>query len=305
MIRMQTIRYKARSIFFLIRPEFLVFPILMFFIGVMAADPDDVLEAPYMAALAAVILVQISARLINEYFDWKGDRFARKSIFAGGSGEVSTGHLEPSTALSLGIATVSVAVALGIYVNSELPDRELFLPLLILSAFAAWACSVKPLSLINTGFGELVSTVLLVWAVPLMSGYLVTGNVVEDAIPYLAIISFFALAAAIGTEFPDRQSDIRSAKRNLTYRFGIKATAEVQAVVLFTGYALTFAMVMIGAIGWINLFVLITAIWGWAAVTLMVMPRYYDYEWARSASNVATFVLAVSMALALIDVTAM
>jgi 1,4-dihydroxy-2-naphthoate octaprenyltransferase len=302
-MNIRILRYKARNIIMLLRPQFLVASALMFFIGALAvADVQDVLKAPYLAALAAFVLAQLSAGLINEYEDWEGDRFARKSLFAGGSGEIATGRVEPSIALALAIASVATAAALAIYVDVELSDRGLFLPLFAVSTVLAWCYSVKPVRLMETGAGEALATGLLVWVIPLLSGYLINGSWSADLIPYLVVLTSFCLAAMIGVEFPDKQADIRSGKRNLTYRFGVKRMARVQCVLLISGYAIMVAFVLSGFIGWVNLLTIATALYAWAAVTVMIAPKHYDYEWARSSTTVMMSIFVVGTLLALIDI---
>ncbi|MFA5312315.1 MAG: prenyltransferase [Methanomassiliicoccales archaeon] len=304
-MRIETLRYDARNIFMLMRPHFLIASALMFLMGFMAvSEPGDIWQAPYLAALASVMLVQLSAALVNEYTDWEGDRYARKSLFAGGSGEVATGRVSPSTALSLAIVSAAVAIALGIFVNAEAEGRELFLPLLIASAVLAWGYSVKPMRFISSGFGELLVVGILVWALPMMGIYLVTGAWTDDVLPYQFVLMLFGLAAIIGVELPDRQADIRSGKRNLTYRFGVKKVAEVQCVLVMTGYASVIALVLSGYMGWVNLLVLATAIYSWAAATLIVAPKHYDYEWARASTTVMMSIFVIGMALALVDIVA-
>ncbi|MCE5296491.1 MAG: prenyltransferase [Euryarchaeota archaeon] len=302
-MRIGLLRYKALNIVMLLRPQFLVASAIMFLLGFMAVGgPDDILEAPYLAALASAVLVQLSAGLVNEYTDWKGDRFARKSLFAGGSGEIATGRVTPSAALSLAIVSVAIAIALGIYVDAELEGRELFLPLLIASAVLAWCFSVRPIRLVNTAFGELLEIALLVWILPMMAMYLVTGAWTDDVLPYQFVLTMFGLASIIGVEFPDKQADIRSMKRNLTYRFGVERMAEVQCVLLFVGYASTVAFVLSGYMGWVNVLVFATLLYGWTSIVIMKAPKHYDYEWARSSTTMMTSIFVVSMALALIDV---
>lgn len=301
-MNIKILRYRGRNIIMLLRPQFLVASVLMFLIGTLAvADLQDVLKTPYLAALAAFVLAQMSAGLINDYTDWEGDRFARKSFFAGGSGEIATGRVEPSMALSLAIASAATAVALAIYVNAELDDRGLFLPLFVVLIILAWCYSVRPVRLMGTGAGEVLVTGLLVWAIPLLSGYLITGSLSEEALPYLVVLTPFCLAALIGVEFPDKQADIRSGKRNLTYRFGVRRMAQVQFALVFSGYALIVAFVLMGFISWINLLTLATLLYGWAAVTVMIAHRHYDYEWARSSTTVMISIFAIGALLSLMD----
>ncbi|QLH74056.1 MAG: prenyltransferase [Methanomassiliicoccales archaeon] len=302
LLRPSYVRYVAFNLISLMRPQFMLASLLLFGIGAFSVtDLNEVMERGSIAMLAAIAMVQLSAGLINEYTDWSGDRYARTTFFSGGSGVVATGQIGASTALSLAVATLAIAVSLVIYAEKETDGRELLLPLFISTALLAWGYSVRPFRFMERGFGEVLVAVLLAFGVPFISAYYISGSFPSVLLPYSILLFLFGLAAIIGVEFPDKQADIRSRKRNMTYRFGVNMMARVQAILIFSGYGATVVLALTGHIGLVNLLLLLTALFGWAAVTMMALFKYYSYEWARATTTVVMSIFVISMVLMVVD----
>lgn len=295
------LKFYATTIGQLLRPQFLVASVMLFSIGVLASGGRiDLTDDIFLAALAAVILVQLSCGLVNEYCDWLGDRFARKSFFAGGSGVVATGKVSPATALAGAIVSISVALALSLWVIDQRPDRDLFLPVLMGSAALGWAYSVRPVRLVSSGAGELTIAFLLAFAVPFLGAYLVKGTFEPALMPFSLPLFFFAFAAIVAVEYPDKQADIRAVKKNLTYRLGLRRSAMLQSLSMFIGFGLTVVYVLIGSLNWIEVLLLIALPFTWAAGTVMAFSKNYDYFQATVATAVIMLTFASAMLLQLI-----
>jgi 1,4-dihydroxy-2-naphthoate octaprenyltransferase len=300
-VRSGHIKYHLMNIGQLLRPQFLVASIVLFSIGVLATGGRiDLADNIFLAALTAVVLVQLSCGLINEYCDWLGDRFARKSFFAGGSGVVASGMVSPATALAGAIVSISIASALSIWVMAQVPDRSLFLPVLLSSAALGWAYSVRPVRLVSSGGGELIVAFLLAFAVPFLGAYMVSGTFDAALLPFSLPLFFFALAAIIAVEYPDKQADIRAVKRNLTYRLGLRLSAMVQSLSVFIGFGLTAVFLLLGDLHWIGTLLFIALPFAWAAGTVMAFSKYYDHFQATVATAVIMFTFVTAMLLQLL-----
>lgn len=299
-MKLRYLKYYAINIGLLLRPQFLVASVLLFCIGVLASGGHiDLADDVFLAALMAIILVQLSCALINEYCDWLGDRFARKSFFAGGSGVVASGKISPATALSGAIISISISVALCSWVMEHRPDRTLFLPVLFGSAILGWAYSARPFRLVSTGTGEVIAAILLAFLIPSLGAYFVTGTFDASLLPFSLPLFFFAFAAIIAVEYPDKQADIRAVKKNLTYRLGLKRSAMLQSTSTFIGFGLTMLFILLGDLDWIEALLFIALPFAWAAGTVMAFSKNYDYFQATVATAVIMLTFVTAMILQL------
>jgi 1,4-dihydroxy-2-naphthoate octaprenyltransferase len=292
--------WRARTYVQLMRPKFLLASLLVFVIGTLAADPHpDWSSLIMLAGLASVMLTQLSAGLVNEYADWRGDRFSRRTFFAGGSGVISSGRASPGAALGLAIVSGALALWSAFYIYTE-SDRTQFIYLIAIGIALSWAYSLRPVRLVNTGLGEIVAAVLIGILLPLTGSYLASGSMYVHW-QYSLPLFLFALAMVIAVSYPDRQADIRSSKRNLVYRLGIRRAAAFQALVSFTGYASVVVFILTGELGLWTLITFIMLPFVWAGATVMALSKNYDHYQAAVASATMTFALVLMMASMLID----
>lgn len=292
--------WRLRTYVQLMRPKFLLASILVFTIGTLAADrhPDWSSYVTW-AGLASVMLVQMSAGLVNEYSDWRGDRFSRRTFFAGGSGTISSGRASPGAALGLAIISGALALWAAFYVHME-SDRTLFIYLIITGLVVSWAYSLRPVRLVGTGAGEMIVAALIGFLLPLTGSYLASGSMTiywQYSVP----LFLFSWAMVIAVSYPDRQADIRSGKRNLAYRIGIRRAAAFQALFSFAGFGALAALVIFGQLGLWTLIAFIMLPFVWAAATVMALGRNYDHDQAAIASAAVTFSLIVLMVSLLLD----
>jgi len=292
--------WRARTYVQLMRPKFLLASLLVFIIGTLAVDPHPDWSSQFtLAGLASVMLTQLSAGLVNEYADWRGDRFSRRSFFAGGSGVISSGRASPGAALGLAIISASLALWSAFYIYTG-SDRTQFIYLIAIGIALSWAYSLRPVRLVSTGIGEIVAAVLIGFLLPLTGSYLASGSL-EVQWQYSLPLFLFALAMVIAVSYPDRQADIRSGKRNLIYRLGIRRAAALQSLISFVGYGTVVIFILTGKLGLWTLIVFIMLPFVWAGATVMALSKNYDHDQAAVASATMTFALVLLLVSMLID----
>lgn len=293
--------YRVRTYVQLARPQFLLASPLLFLIGALATGIDiDWSSYAIWAALLSVVLVQLSTGLINEYADWTGDRYSRRTFFTGGSGVLSTGRAEPQVALFLGLVTGTLSLWLAYLVTAELSDRSWFLPLVGLGLALGWSYSLPPIRLVSSGFGELMVALMMGFLTPLLGTYFATGGwhvYWELSLP----LTLFSMASTIAVEYPDKQADIRSGKRNLTYRLGVKRAAALQTLISFTGFAVLIIYVLLGSLDWWVAIILAILPFIWAAGTVMTLGKYYEHFQAGVAAGVVSFSFFLLIVLLLLE----
>ncbi|OPY31954.1 MAG: 1,4-dihydroxy-2-naphthoate octaprenyltransferase [Methanomassiliicoccales archaeon PtaU1.Bin124] len=293
--------WQLRGYVQLMRPKFAIASLLIYLAALLTVDKSpDWSSYALWAGVASVMLVQLSGQLANEYSDWKGDIFSRRTFFAGGSGIIPTGRASPGSALALGIVTAALALWSAYYVTIAVDGRGLFLPIIAIGLVLSWSYSIRPVRLANTGIGEPVVAVLTAFILPTMAIYYATSLMQvqwELSLP----LFFFSMAMLISVEYPDRHADIRAGKRNILYRLGIRRAAGLQALCSFIGFALVVYFILTGSLGWLVGLVFITLPFVWAAATVMGMSKYYEHEQAAIASAAVSFALVVLILLLLVD----
>ena len=88
------------------RPYFSGMAVLPYLIGVAyAAQPIEALDMRLLwGGLVVQVLVQLSVSYLNDYWDIETDTLNQnRTLFSGGSGELQTGIVSPSTAMVIGL----------------------------------------------------------------------------------------------------------------------------------------------------------------------------------------------------------
>jgi len=225
------------------RPLFLLGGALNYFLGLgilrYLGFPLD-----WRVALAGQVWVtslQLSTHYLNEYFDHPGDAANRnRTPFTGGSGVLGpgAGQLRPRVALVAAFCTLTAA-ALAAFVLARLGVlNSLVLTIMALAASGAIFYSVPPVRLATSGYGELVTAILLANLVPAFAFVLQTGELHR----LLALSTFpltaLTLASMLGLEFPDYASDLRFLKRTLLVRLGWRNAVLIHHLLIASGYVL-------------------------------------------------------------------
>lgn len=294
--------YQAWSLLLLTRPHFLLASVLLFLSGALSQIPWSDMDTPTCAVLAAVVLVQLSAGLVNEYSDWRGDRFSRRSLFSGGSGVLATGWAMPGTALGMAIGSAILALVLGLYATISREGLVLVLPLLLLGLLLAWSYSLPPLRYVNTGLGELAVAFLLAFYLPFLAIYSVGGQGM-GFLPYSMVLFPFCYAMIVAVQLPDKQADIRSGKSNLTYRIGVRRALRVMTLSALIGMFLALPLFLWGKVEWpllLTLSFLPLVIW---SEMRLGRERYYEHALAVLVTYVYVVELVLTMLLVLLSQT--
>ena len=198
------------------RPHFLLGGVLLFAVGAFSGDQVDAIR--YVIAQIMVTAAQITAHYVNEYADVEVDSFVtNRTFFSGGSGVLRADILEPLVARHAAMFSSAIAVtAAAIVATSSLPAAVLGLATLSVS----WAYSMPPVRLLDTGFGELATTLVVAGAVPLI------GSLAQATAPpaslwwSLAVLVPIHFAMMLAFEIPDLETDAAAGKRVLAVRIG-------------------------------------------------------------------------------------
>jgi 1,4-dihydroxy-2-naphthoate octaprenyltransferase len=203
------------------RPIFLLGGALLYGLGAAIADylgqPIDFLT--YFFGQITILLIQLMAQYLNEYFNDEEDRdLENRTTFSGGSGVLGSEGLPRKTALyaaAFALALVACSVFLMV-LNLEVPFLAWMI--LILIFLGAFFYNMPPLSLRTSGFGEITTSFVVAGLVPAFAYSLQTGELhrflIMSSTPLIAL--FFAMMIVL--EFPDYARDTKYENRNLLVR---------------------------------------------------------------------------------------
>ena len=177
----------------------------------------------FFLGLFWVILVQLAAHYLNEYFDYPVDREnENRTAFSGGSGVLGEGEgkLNRRVALSAFVVAVTLAAALiltMIWSGMLTPAGALIMALILAGALAY---SIPPVQLSRSGYGELAAAIIGGYLVPILAYNLQTGGahrlVALSSLPITLLMVVFLL----GVSFPDYATDLKYGKRTFLLRAG-------------------------------------------------------------------------------------
>ncbi len=208
------------------RPHFLAGGALMYGIGV--ASGGGTTASRYLLGQLMVTSAQITAHYVNEYSDIGPDRLVKnRTFFSGGSGVLSSGSRPPSTALGAARVTSLIALVAAIAVVTISPLAAV---LGLLSLLVSWVYSIPPMRLLNTGWGELATSLVVSVLVPIIGSSIALSTPSAGLIWAMVVLFPVHMAMMLVFEIPDAETDRAAGKTVLLVRLG-----EERSLLLITG----------------------------------------------------------------------
>jgi 1,4-dihydroxy-2-naphthoate octaprenyltransferase len=271
----------------LTRPHFLVGGVLLFALG--AATTDGVVVAGYIIGQLMVTSTQATAQYVNEYADVEVDRTVRhRTWFSGGSGVLSGGVFHPRVALRAAWVTSAIATtAMVAMATRSLPAT--FVGLVALGV--SWSYSMPPLRLLETGWGEVIASVVVAGLVPIIGALAQEGTFSSELWWAVAILIPVHMAMMLAFELPDLESDAEAGKRVLAVRLGRDASRGSMILLLVIAAAAATAAGLVGGLP--RLAVLGTVAGVFPAATMVAATRS-GRDGVLTSSAVATLVVVAS-----------
>lgn len=196
-----------------------------------------------------IILVQLSAQYLNEYFDVAVDSFnENRTIFSGGSGVLGPGEdkLTRKTALSAFVVVTSLAAALVLIMLWSQGLNSLSGGLMLAIYLGGVAYSLPPVQLARTGYGEFTASLLVGYLVPMLGFALQTGEthrlVSMASLPVVLLLLVFMLAVS----FPDYAMDLKYEKRTFLVRAGWENVLSVHNTLILLAFVVLAALYFFG-----------------------------------------------------------
>ena len=226
------------------RPHFLLGGILLFAVGGFSGDGIDTTR--YVVAQIMVSAAQITAHYVNEYADIEVDRLVtNRTFFSGGSGVLTAGTFEPIVARRAAIVSSAIAViAAGVVSTYSAPAAALGLAALAIS----WAYSMPPVRLLDTGLGEVATTLVVAAVVPVIGSLAQGGSQPKELWWSIAVLTPIHFAMMLAFEIPDLDTDAAAGKRVLAVRIGRRHTTRVMAASVIVAGAIAATAGLVGGL---------------------------------------------------------
>jgi 1,4-dihydroxy-2-naphthoate octaprenyltransferase len=178
-----------------------------------------------MLGIIGVILIMLSTYYGGEYWDFVEDTLSAKnnpSKFAGGSGVLQKGILPRRVALTASIASLSLALVVGIVLQFVYRTGPFTLLFGAIGMIAGFFYSARPIRWVRTGFGELLIGFCYGW-LPVAVGYYLQAGVISPLVHWMSVpIGLTIFNVILLNEYPDYDADLAAGKKNLLVRLGKK-----------------------------------------------------------------------------------
>jgi len=205
------------------RPFFLLGAVLVYALGVGIARYLGVTIdwGLYFLGQAWVTTLQLATHYFNEYFDSPADiANANRTLFSGGSGALGEEGLPREVALWAGIASLTGATSITVLLTREVGINPALYFVMILIFLGAFFYSIPPVRLVESGYGELTTSIVVASLVPAFAFILQFGElhrlIAMSTFPLIAL----HLAMMLAFELPDFANDTKFEKLTLMVRVG-------------------------------------------------------------------------------------
>jgi len=239
---------KLKGVLGVIRAPFLLLAVVLGFLGASVAwyehqkyaEPFD-LGYAFLAGFG-LLIAHACVNIWNEYFDYRSkvDFRTPRTPFSGGSGALPAGLMTEKQALCLGIITLAVAAAIGIFFT--VATDILLLPLLIGSGIII--IIYTPI-ILKMGYPEWAAGLGL-GTLPVIGAYFVHGGEYHASALIAAIPSGILVHnLLLLNEIPDADADKSVGRRTLPIVLGRRNAAIVYSALMIVMY-----LWIIGAVRW-------------------------------------------------------
>jgi len=216
------------------RPQFLILPVVLSFLGTCIAWYDGHFHLGHaILAFVGLLLAHISVNVLNDYHDFKSgvDLATKRTPFSGGSGMLPAALLKPSDVLRFGIICFLLAAAIGIYfvVVTGWP----LLPLLLVGGLCILLYTPFILRLKwpewSPGLG--LGTLPVLGAYFVQTGHFTWPAVIASVPSFILVHNLLFL-----NEFPDAQADAGAGRKTTPIVLGKKNSAWIYSAMTILVY---------------------------------------------------------------------
>ena len=226
-----------------IRPSFLVLtPICVFLsLSISIASQSPINYLLFCLAVIAATSAHISVNTLNEYSDFKSglDLQTQKTAFSGGSGALPEQPEMANVILIIGLVTLSVTIAIGIYLIMESGIQLLPLGIVgvvLITTYTQWLNRSPFLCLIAPGLG--FGVLMIVGTHIVLTGEHTKLVWLVSLVPFFLINNLLLL-----NQYPDIKADASVGRSTFPIAFGLQMSNIVYAIFSVSAYSLILLLI--------------------------------------------------------------
>ena len=229
------------------RPLFLAGGFVMHGLGVtmaLAAGAAFDLRTLVLGQIA-ITSTQLMTHYANDAFDIEADRANQTPTrWSGGSRVLVDGDLPVAAALIAVtvLATLPLFAAIILVIESHIAASVLIIAALMLS----YAYNAPPLRLHSSGYGEVLTAIVVTGLTPALGYLLQTGTLNLSILPAILPLMLLQVAMVIGVHIPDATGDALVGKRTLVVRLGVERAVWVYTALLAGAFLSLPLLVVVG-----------------------------------------------------------
>ena len=239
------------------RPQFLLLPVVLSFLGTCIAWYDGFFHLGYaLLAFFGLLLAHISVNVLNDYFDYKSgvDLATKRTPFSGGSGILPEALLKPGQVFWFGIVSFLLAAVIGVFF--VIASGWLLLPLLLVGAL----CILLYTPFILKRRWPEWSPGLGLGTLPVLGAYFVQSDTYTWPVLIAAIPSGILVHNLLFlNEFPDVEADKTANRKTIPITMGKDKASIVYSVLTVAVYLWIIAWVIAGVMPVFTLIALLTS----------------------------------------------
>lgn len=280
--------YSLKNWFLAIRPKTLAAgfaPVLL--AGAVAGRYDFRSLVLWLCCFVVALSLQISANLINDYYDWHNDIDGQHSL--GPLRVTSSGLISPLFVKLGGLAFLGLAAGVGLFA-AWLSSWYILLPGAFCLLFA-WGYSGGRFALSYLSLGELSAFIFFGIVAGSGSYYLISGGFSLESLAVSVMCGFYAAAIMSVNNLRDIKTDLAGGKRTLASRLGEPLARKFTVALLLAAVFMPVLLVIITGRWWLLLCLLVLPIVYKAChgiLTEDISPRFNSYLAGVSATEVLT-----------------
>ena len=273
------------------RPQFLLLSIVLAFLGASIAWYDGYFN--WGVALLAgfgLILTHVSVNTLNDYFDYRSgiDLKVKRTPFSGGSGILPASKLTPRQVLWLGVGTLVIAAAIGLYFVFTLNQGWQLLVLLIVAVL----CIVLYTPVILRTRSPEWAAGLGLGVLPVLGLYFVQAGTYNIPLIIASIPSGILVYNLLFlNEFPDVEADKTGRRKTTPITSGLRKSGMVYTVTTIVMYLWIIGAVIARVMPVFTLIALLTVPFAYKAIKAAGAPEDMSKLVPGMANNVIVVLL--------------
>jgi 1,4-dihydroxy-2-naphthoate polyprenyltransferase len=226
----------------------------------------------FLWGYAILFFAHLSVSYSNDFFDAKGDRISKATLFSGGSG-ILVKHPElAGTARKIALSLIALSFLAAAGFINYYQFSSLLLLYVLIGNFCGWYYSAPPLRFSFRLYGNMIFALTVCILVPGFGNYIASGTITSDMWIFAVPLLFYGYAFTIGVQVPDIEADRINKKKNFASTFGEKASYRTMAALCMLATAAIYAIPHVftsdldyGAILLFSFFPLAASLFGLAA----------------------------------------